>query len=236
MDGNGRWAKDRGLPRTAGHEAGESSLFDVVEGATMMGISFSENAATTLDSIADGLGNIADIVNGDAFQKDATEFFTSLYKGMDGVKAALPNVTEAFGNFFDILGNSAETFGPSLGNSIAAVSDAFSAMVHDLLSLYVQYGIDPSARIAYGNDGYNATKKSGAMRRAFDAEHGGFGTLPKFPYQKTLGASGTSPGTGPGYSGTGGGWPSGVALRSTPCPAAASPGMRPLPDGAAATD
>ena len=34
--------------------------------------------------------------------------------------------------------------------------------------LYVQYGIDPSARIAYGNDGYNATKKSGAMRRAFD--------------------------------------------------------------------
>ena len=23
MDGNGRWAKDRGLPRTAGHEAGE---------------------------------------------------------------------------------------------------------------------------------------------------------------------------------------------------------------------
>src|SRR6188508_630508 len=43
-----------------------------------------------------------------------------------------------------------------------------SAMVHDLLSLYIQYGIDPSARIAYGNDGYNAPKKSGAMRRAFD--------------------------------------------------------------------
>lgn len=44
-----------------------------------------------------------------------------------------------------------------------------SAMVHDLLSLYVQYGIDPSARIAYGNDAYNAQqKKGGAMRRAFD--------------------------------------------------------------------
>jgi undecaprenyl diphosphate synthase len=38
MDGNGRWAKDRGLPRTAGHEAGESSLFDVVEGAIELGI------------------------------------------------------------------------------------------------------------------------------------------------------------------------------------------------------
>jgi undecaprenyl diphosphate synthase len=38
MDGNGRWAKDRGLPRTAGHEAGESSLFDVVEGAIELGV------------------------------------------------------------------------------------------------------------------------------------------------------------------------------------------------------
>ena len=38
MDGNGRWAKDRGLPRTAGHEAGEASLFDCVEGAIELGI------------------------------------------------------------------------------------------------------------------------------------------------------------------------------------------------------
>jgi len=38
MDGNGRWARQRGLPRTAGHEAGESSLFDVVEGAIEIGV------------------------------------------------------------------------------------------------------------------------------------------------------------------------------------------------------
>ena len=38
MDGNGRWAKDRGLPRTAGHEAGEKALFDVVEGAIQFGV------------------------------------------------------------------------------------------------------------------------------------------------------------------------------------------------------
>jgi serine/threonine protein kinase len=43
-----------------------------------------------------------------------------------------------------------------------------SAMVHDLLSLYVAYGIDPSARIAYSNEGYQAPKKTGAVRRAFD--------------------------------------------------------------------
>ncbi len=38
MDGNGRWAKKRGLPRTKGHEKGESALFDVVEGAIQIGV------------------------------------------------------------------------------------------------------------------------------------------------------------------------------------------------------
>ncbi len=38
MDGNGRWAKERGLPRTAGHEAGEASLLDVVHGAIEIGV------------------------------------------------------------------------------------------------------------------------------------------------------------------------------------------------------
>lgn len=38
MDGNGRWANARGLPRTAGHAAGEPALFDVVHGALDLGI------------------------------------------------------------------------------------------------------------------------------------------------------------------------------------------------------
>jgi undecaprenyl diphosphate synthase len=38
MDGNGRWARQRGLPRTAGHEAGEAALFDLVEGAIEIGV------------------------------------------------------------------------------------------------------------------------------------------------------------------------------------------------------
>jgi undecaprenyl diphosphate synthase len=40
MDGNGRWAKARGLPRTEGHRAGEAALFDVVEGAIELGIKY----------------------------------------------------------------------------------------------------------------------------------------------------------------------------------------------------
>jgi undecaprenyl diphosphate synthase len=38
MDGNGRWAKQRGLPRTKGHEAGEAALLDVIKGAIEIGV------------------------------------------------------------------------------------------------------------------------------------------------------------------------------------------------------
>ena len=38
MDGNGRWAEQRGLPRIEGHKMGEHSLFDTVEGALEQGI------------------------------------------------------------------------------------------------------------------------------------------------------------------------------------------------------
>ena len=38
MDGNGRWAARRGLPRTAGHEAGLEALFDAVDGALEIGV------------------------------------------------------------------------------------------------------------------------------------------------------------------------------------------------------
>jgi undecaprenyl diphosphate synthase len=38
MDGNGRWANERGLPRTKGHEAGEGALLDVVAGAIEVGV------------------------------------------------------------------------------------------------------------------------------------------------------------------------------------------------------
>ncbi len=40
LDGNGRWANARGLPRTAGHAAGEAALFDSVEGALQIGIAW----------------------------------------------------------------------------------------------------------------------------------------------------------------------------------------------------
>jgi undecaprenyl diphosphate synthase len=38
MDGDGRWAKERGLPRTEGHKVGENSLMDVLQGAIELGV------------------------------------------------------------------------------------------------------------------------------------------------------------------------------------------------------
>jgi undecaprenyl diphosphate synthase len=38
MDGNGRWAQERGLKRTDGHAAGEEALLSAVEGALDLGI------------------------------------------------------------------------------------------------------------------------------------------------------------------------------------------------------
>ncbi len=38
MDGNGRWAQQRGLKRTEGHAAGEEALFDTVDGALEIGL------------------------------------------------------------------------------------------------------------------------------------------------------------------------------------------------------
>ena len=38
LDGNGRWAEERGLPRVAGHAAGEKAVLDVLEGALEEGI------------------------------------------------------------------------------------------------------------------------------------------------------------------------------------------------------
>jgi undecaprenyl diphosphate synthase len=38
MDGNGRWAHARNLPRTAGHAAGEEAMFDTVDGALEIGV------------------------------------------------------------------------------------------------------------------------------------------------------------------------------------------------------
>lgn len=40
MDGNGRWARSRGLPRVAGHRAGVESVRDIVEACGQLGVKY----------------------------------------------------------------------------------------------------------------------------------------------------------------------------------------------------
>ncbi|NNC42411.1 MAG: di-trans,poly-cis-decaprenylcistransferase [Acidimicrobiia bacterium] len=40
MDGNGRWANQRDLPRTAGHVAGETTLFDTIDRVSDLGVAW----------------------------------------------------------------------------------------------------------------------------------------------------------------------------------------------------
>ena len=78
MDGNGRWAKERGLPRTAGHEQGEHSLFDVVEGAIEIGVkaisayAFStENWSRSADEVKFLMGFNRDVIRRRVDEMDA---------------------------------------------------------------------------------------------------------------------------------------------------------------------
>jgi undecaprenyl diphosphate synthase len=63
MDGNGRWAKSRGLPRTLGHKAGVNALREAVRNAADFGISYltlyafsSENWSRPASEVSDLMG------------------------------------------------------------------------------------------------------------------------------------------------------------------------------------
>ncbi|GAB3401908.1 isoprenyl transferase [Flindersiella endophytica] len=70
MDGDGRWAKARGLPRTEGHKRGEFSLFDVIAGAIEIGVeclsayAFStENWSRSADEVRFLMGFNRDVIH-----------------------------------------------------------------------------------------------------------------------------------------------------------------------------
>lgn len=63
MDGNGRWAKQRGLPRTAGHKAGVDRVRELLQNAGELGIEYltlyafsSENWSRPKQEVSDLMG------------------------------------------------------------------------------------------------------------------------------------------------------------------------------------
>ena len=62
MDGNGRWAKARGLPRTAGHKRGAEAVRRTVEAAREMGVSYLTLYAFSSENWKRPLGEVTDLM------------------------------------------------------------------------------------------------------------------------------------------------------------------------------
>lgn len=62
MDGNGRWAKARGLPRAAGHKAGAEAVRRSVEAAREMGIGYLTLYAFSAENWKRPMGEVTDLM------------------------------------------------------------------------------------------------------------------------------------------------------------------------------
>ena len=81
MDGNGRWAKAKGLPRTAGHQQGVETVKKITEEATRLGVEYltlytfsTENWNRPEPEIAALMGLILDHLEDDIFMKNNVRF------------------------------------------------------------------------------------------------------------------------------------------------------------------
>lgn len=81
MDGNGRWAKAKGLPRTAGHQQGVETVKKITEEATRLGISYltlytfsTENWNRPVEEVAALMGLILDHLEEEIFMKNNVRF------------------------------------------------------------------------------------------------------------------------------------------------------------------
>lgn len=70
MDGNGRWAKARGLPRVAGHRAGTENLRTIISAAVEFGIQYltlyafsTENWGRPKDEVSGLMGILEDVID-----------------------------------------------------------------------------------------------------------------------------------------------------------------------------
>lgn len=62
MDGNGRWAKARGLPRSAGHRAGVEALHDTVRAASDRGLGYLTLFAFSSENWSRPSGEVSDLL------------------------------------------------------------------------------------------------------------------------------------------------------------------------------
>lgn len=81
MDGNGRWAKAKGLPRSAGHQQGVETVKRITEEATRLGVQYltlytfsTENWNRPSDEVATLMALILDSLEEEIFMKNNVRF------------------------------------------------------------------------------------------------------------------------------------------------------------------
>ncbi len=101
MDGNGRWAKARGLPRVAGHRAGVEALRRTVKAAGDMGIGWltvyafsSENWSRPPAEVSDLMGLLRLFVRNDLNQLHASGVRVRMIGDRSGLDADIASLVE----------------------------------------------------------------------------------------------------------------------------------------------
>lgn len=81
MDGNGRWAKEKGHPRTFGHQAGAETVHVIAEEAARLGVKFltlytfsTENWNRPADEVAALMSLLMDSIEEETFMKNNISF------------------------------------------------------------------------------------------------------------------------------------------------------------------
>ena len=81
MDGNGRWAKAKGLPRTAGHQEGVETVKKITEEAVRLGVKYltlytfsTENWNRPVDEVAALMSLLMDSIEEETFMKNNISF------------------------------------------------------------------------------------------------------------------------------------------------------------------
>lgn len=137
MDGNGRWARKRGLPKIAGHRAGVKSVEEAIKGAKECGVQFltlytfsTENWKRPANEVNALFKLLEDYIDKESFTLDKNDIRLSLIGRIDGLPQAvrdkLGKVTERTKNNSSLILNLAINYG-----SRAEIVDAAIKIARD---------------------------------------------------------------------------------------------------------
>lgn len=136
MDGNGRWAKQRGLPRTAGHAEGVETVKRITTEATRLGVKYltlytfsTENWNRPVPEIEALMGLILDHLEEEIFMKNNVRF-----RALGGLELLPPKVQQRLADCMErTAGNTKMTMNVMLSYSSRwELTQAMQQMARDV--------------------------------------------------------------------------------------------------------